>query len=198
MNETGCRPLTTSECEKVMAAFCGRYRMRNRALFLLGVKSGFRISELLSIHVRDVWNGMQIRPSVTVAWAWMKGKKQSRTVPINPRAADAIREWLAASKMDHPFFADWPLFPAQGRPKAITSRQAFSIIVDGVSAAGISTDRIGTHSCRKSYASALWTHPAVDKDMAKMAKLLGHKNFSNTLRYLEFLDGSLNTAVMEI
>ncbi len=38
--------------------------------------------------------------------------------------------------------------------------------------------------------------PFVNGDMAKMARLLGHANFSSTLRYLEFLDGSLENAVM--
>jgi len=100
--------------------------------------------------------------------------------------------------MDHAYFSDWSLFPAQGRKKAITSRQAFSVLLKAVENAGINTARVGTHSLRKGFACAAWGHPAVNKDMAKMAKLLGHKNFSNTLRYLEFLDGSLNTAVMEI
>jgi site-specific recombinase XerD len=181
-----------------MAAFRGRYKMRDRALFLLGIKSGFRISELLAIKVRDVWNGTGVRASVTVAAAWMKGRKNSRTMPINPAAAEAIRLWLRVSGMDHAYFADWPLFHAQGHKKAITSRQAFSILVESVIDAGIDPARVGTHSLRKSFASAAWSHPSVNKDMAKMAKLLGHRNFSNTLRYLEFMDDSLTTAVMEI
>lgn len=180
-----------------MAAFCGRYRMRDRALFLLGIKSGFRISELLAIKVRDVWNGTKVRESVTVAAAWMKGRKNSRTMPINPAAAEALRLWLRVSGMDHAYFADWPLFHTQGRKKAITARQAFSILVESVAQAGIDPARVGTHSLRKSFARAAWSHPAVNKDMAKMAKLLGHRNFSNTLRYLEFTD-ELTTAVMEI
>ena len=47
----GCRPLTDTEVELMQAGFGGRYATRDRALFLLGVESGFRISELLSLRM---------------------------------------------------------------------------------------------------------------------------------------------------
>ena len=43
----GCRPLDEKEIETVSQGFSGEHAARDRALFLLGVKSGFRISELL-------------------------------------------------------------------------------------------------------------------------------------------------------
>ena len=198
MNETGCRPFLPEESQKIITTFNGRYAARDRAMFILGTKTGYRCQELLSLSISAVWDGNSVRSHVTVRANWMKGKRNERTMPINPQAADAIRLWLRISKMDHPFYRDWPLFCAQGRRKAITTRQAYSIIVGAAKAAGMDITRIGTHSCRKSFAAAAWEHPSVNKDMAKMAKLLGHANFSNTLRYLEFLDGSLERTVMEI
>jgi integrase len=50
----GCRPLTDEEVVLVQQSFGGIYAARDKALFLLGVKSGFRISELLSLQVGDV------------------------------------------------------------------------------------------------------------------------------------------------
>jgi integrase len=40
----------------VTKSFGGTYAARDKALFILGVKSGFRISELLSLTVGDVTN----------------------------------------------------------------------------------------------------------------------------------------------
>jgi Phage integrase family len=51
----GCRVLTANEVARVSQAFCGTYAARDRALFILGIKTGFRISELLSLPVGDVW-----------------------------------------------------------------------------------------------------------------------------------------------
>ncbi len=50
----GTRPLTDEEIEIVSGSFSGRFELRDRALFLLGVKSGFRISELLSLRLNEI------------------------------------------------------------------------------------------------------------------------------------------------
>ena len=50
----GCRPLTDEEVEEIVQSFAGEYYKRNRAMFIPGVKSGFRISEILSLTTGDV------------------------------------------------------------------------------------------------------------------------------------------------
>jgi integrase len=47
----GCRSQTDEELMVVSQSFGGTYAARDKALFLLGIKSGFRISELLSLTV---------------------------------------------------------------------------------------------------------------------------------------------------
>ena len=63
----GCRPLTDEEIDLVLASFFGKYESRDRALFLLGLKSGFRISEILSLKVKDVCRNGRMVDRVTVA-----------------------------------------------------------------------------------------------------------------------------------
>ena len=48
----GTRPLDNNEIRLVSACFTGTFEVRNRSLFLLGVSTGGRISELLSLHDR--------------------------------------------------------------------------------------------------------------------------------------------------
>ena len=48
----GCRPLTDPE---ILAVKDGFVRTRDKALFILGLKTGLRISELLSLKVGDVY-----------------------------------------------------------------------------------------------------------------------------------------------
>ena len=59
----GTRPLNNDEIRLVSACFSGNpFEVRNRGLFLLGVSTGGRISELLSLQIGDVY---QNRAAVT-------------------------------------------------------------------------------------------------------------------------------------
>lgn len=58
----GTRPLDNDEIRRVSACFTGNlYEIRNRDLFMLGVSTGGRISELLSLQIEDVYqNGSAV------------------------------------------------------------------------------------------------------------------------------------------
>jgi integrase len=90
----GCRPLTEPEVEILQQRFGGVYAARDRALFLLGVKSGFRISELLSLRVGDVSQHGRLVERVTVQRRHMKQKLEGRTVLLHPEAKAALATWL--------------------------------------------------------------------------------------------------------
>ena len=51
----GTRPLDNTEIRLVSACFTGMFEVRNRGLFMLGVSTGGRISELLSLTIGDVY-----------------------------------------------------------------------------------------------------------------------------------------------
>ena len=57
----GTRPLNNGEIRRVSAAFTGTFEVRNRGVFMLGVSTGGRISELLSLTIGDVYqNGWAV------------------------------------------------------------------------------------------------------------------------------------------
>ena len=57
----GTRPLDNDEIRRVSACFTGTFEARNRGLFMLGVSTGGRISELLSLQLGDVYqNGRPV------------------------------------------------------------------------------------------------------------------------------------------
>ena len=51
----GTRPLDNAEIQKVSDCFEGVFEVRNRGLFMLGVSTGGRISELLSLTIGYVY-----------------------------------------------------------------------------------------------------------------------------------------------
>ena len=55
----GTRPLDNTEIQQVSGCFTGTFEARNRGLFMLGVSTGGRISELLSLEIGDVWQNQR-------------------------------------------------------------------------------------------------------------------------------------------
>ena len=50
----GTRPLDNDEIRRVSGCFTGTYQIRNHGLFMLGVSTGGRISELLSLTTSEM------------------------------------------------------------------------------------------------------------------------------------------------
>ena len=64
------RSLTEHEQAEIASALA---MGRDRLLFLFGIYTGFRIHELLSIRLQDVWRDYKAAPAVTVARRRLKG-----------------------------------------------------------------------------------------------------------------------------
>ena len=91
----GCRALTDPEICVVLAAIeSKRFGLRDRALFLLGLRSGFRISELLSLKIADVVQNGNFTDRIEVARRNMKKKLAGRQVALHSEAKKALQEWV--------------------------------------------------------------------------------------------------------
>src|SRR6185312_4189557 len=73
---TGCRPLSLEEQQQVYNALDGK---RDKALFTLQLQCGFRISELLSLQVKDVCT---LGDGTSLAREERKEDKQERTATM--------------------------------------------------------------------------------------------------------------------
>ena len=187
----GSRPLDNDEIGNVIKAFSGTYAARDRALFVLGIKSGFRISEMLSLEVSDVWRDGKVVEAVSVAGKQMKGKPAARRVPLNQEAARAIQEWLEIMGTHRP---EALLLESQRKGKAISRVQAYRILERAYDEAGL-RGKLGTHAMRKTFAHRVYE--VLEHDLVKTQRALGHKNINSTVSYLGFgADAEVNEAIL--
>ena len=77
----GTRPLDNTEIRRVCACFTGTFEARNRGLFMLGVSTGGRISELLSLTIGDVYQNRRAVTDLLFDKSIVKGGEVSRAVP---------------------------------------------------------------------------------------------------------------------
>ena len=179
----GTRPLDNAEIRKVSEAFSGTFAIRNRSLFMLGVSVGGRISELLALKVKDVWqNGKPVK-DLLFDLNIVKGGEVSRAVPVNTDGRDAIEALIAWHDEQYMNInTTRPLFPSRkGKGmKPMTRIAAHEVLKPAFEAAGLN-GKLGTHSLRKSYAQRLYEQT---NDIYAVQEMLGHKSVVTTQRYL--------------
>lgn len=175
----GCRSLTLKEKAQLGEFFAGESRLRNAALFVLGIKSGFRISELLSLRVGDIYHKGAMLEEVRVERQNMKGKRFSRVVPLHPEASKVLYAWLSFRQFPSP---DAFVFSSrQGGNRPLSRVQAWRILKDAFQACQIA-GKLATHTLRKTYAADMYE--ALGHDLEALRVSLGHADIRTTIRYL--------------
>jgi len=191
----GCRPLKDSEIKKILNSFWGKYANRDRALFVLGCKSGFRVSELLSLRIQDVYQHGEIVDRVTIERRHMKKHIEGRTVLLHPDAKKALTVLIDEMKHSGQAAADNFLFQSRKGGKSISRVQAYRILKNLFDECGIN-GKVATHSMRKTFADRVYKH--LGNDIAKTQKALGHKSINSTVSYLSFSESEIDDAILAI
>jgi len=189
---TGSRPLTEVEIQQILQAFTGKYEIRNRTLFLLGLNTGARISELLALNIGDVWRYQRPVEIIYLQKRHTKGKLVGRQITIKSGAQQALLELIQWKRQNQEALAkDAPLFVSRqgGRLKR---KQAHNILKDAFEACELS-GQVTTHSLRKTFANHVLR--ASGGNIKVLQELLGHQHLSTTEAYLSFDLEELRAAV---
>lgn len=181
----GSRPLTDLEVAAVSAAL----NVRDRAMFILGVRTGFRIKEILSLKVKDV-----LRPDgsivdrISVERRNMKGKVSGRSVVLHEDARVVLLAW-AKTRSGMP---DSILFvTSTGKP--MSRYDAWRYLDKAYRSAGC-YGRLGTHAMRKTFANRVYKR--LGYDLAKTQSAMGHVSINSTVSYLSFAQGDIDAAIL--
>ena len=190
----GSRPLTDEEIELILKSFKGRFAARDRALFTLGVKTGLRISEILSLKISDIFQHGRIVERVYVQRKNIKGKTHGRTVLLHPEVKQAVALWLNESA-EIPSDYTYLFKSRKGSNQPISRKQAWRILDTLISRVGLS-GKFGTHTMRKSFAKKIYE--LLDHDLVKTQKSLGHVSIQSTVSYLSFDQGEIDNAILSL
>jgi integrase len=80
------RPFTEPEYLTLSQHFASAHRTRDRLLLILGCATGYRIQELLSLTVGQVWDGADVVREITVARKDLKGGRGKNTYGLSKAA----------------------------------------------------------------------------------------------------------------
>ena len=161
---------------------------RDWLLFLLGINSGLRISDLLALKVSDV----KEKERVTIREV-KTGK--AKDFPLADSCRKAIAEYLKATGLPE----DAPLFCSRKRTKegayrAISRQQAYDLINEAAATVGIK-DNVGTHTLRKTFGYHAYK---AGHDITRIQQLLNHSAPSVTLRYIGITKDELDDVYINL
>jgi integrase len=192
----GCRPLSDGEVDLVMRSFGGKFALRDQALFTLGIFSGFRITELLSLRVKDVLQHGQLVDRVTVQRRHMKRQRASRTVVLHPVAKTALQAWLGRMSDRLEVTPETYVFQSRKGPNRPISRiQALRILKEAFDSCEM-TGQLGTHSMRKTFANNV--HERLGRNLVKTQQALGQQNITTTVQYMSFREEEIDEAILSL
>jgi len=140
---------------------------RDFLLFLIGINSGLRISDILNLKVSDVKNKQYIE-------IIEKKTKKYKRFPITRSFKSELENYIKGKKD-----SQW-LFQSQKSCKPLTRVQAYRIIKTACQKAKINCN-IGTHTLRKTFGYHFYKEK---KDIALLQCIFNHSSPSITMRYI--------------
>jgi len=155
---------------------------RDYLMFLTGINSGMRVSDIVKLNVNDVRNSNgTMKEHITII---EKKTKKLKKFPLCNNLLVEMEKYTRNLEQGEYLFKS-----RKGKNKPITTTQAYRIIVNAGERVGIKN--IGTHTMRKTFG---YHHYKKFKDIAILQEILNHSDPSITLRYIGINQDEINRA----
>ncbi len=158
--------LTVSETKRLLSAIDGPFLERDRAIFMIFLFAGLRVSEMSGIDIQDI---DFLEQTLTVIG---KGNKQ-RMIPLNEIVLDAIEAYINVRPV-----APTPALFLSYRKTRLSVRGIQKIVDSYVQKAGIKKN-ISPHKLRHTCATMLYD----EGTLLELKELLGHESVATTQIY---------------
>ena len=171
-------PIRDKEKIKDIGEYLKEREPKYYIMYSIGLYSGLRISDILSLRVRDVKGKTEIK---------LREKKtgKEKLFPINAELQKIIEEYCRDKK-------PWEfIVPSVFKAAAPVSREyAYRVIHEAGLKFGL--DHLGTHTLRKTFGYHFYMQT---KDIVLLMRILNHNDQSKTLRYIGIEQSTINEAM---
>ena len=200
----GCRPLSPEEIEKLKSHFLSstnKNAIRDYTLIFLGIYIGFRISELLSIKLKDIYDAKtdKVLDQVYLKKEFTKGKTEGRYIPVSDTCKELLLTYIRRYNLRDKLYAtqELCLFPSNRGlgDLPITTRQGNNIFKRAFKECGF-TGKLACHTTRKTFAQKCFNR--LDRNIVDLQQCLGHKSINSTQSYISFDNERVNNAILEL
>lgn len=181
-------PIRSKKKLEDMKTYLKGRNLRDHCLFIMGINSGLRVSDLLSLTLSSVIDNGRITDRIILR---EKKTGKAKSFPISDNAKKAIAEYLSTRKGADD---DEPLFMSDKGGNAIRRETAWRILNQAAEAVGIK-DSIGTHTMRKTFGYHAYKQGT---DITVLMRILNHSAPSVTLRYIGITQEQLDDVYLNL
>jgi integrase len=161
---------------------------RDELLFVMGINTALRISDLLSLSVEDV---LDEEGKISAALNVKERKTgKAKRLPLNYAVKNALADYLPQRRCHD---RSEPLFPSQ-KGGALSRSQAWRILKRAAESIGL--ENIGTHSLRKTFGYQVYKNSG--GDLGLVQKLMNHSTSGVTLSYIGIDRETMDKAYLEL
>ena len=181
--------LTLEDSKKLLAVTSqenNRNKERDFAILTLFLNCGMRLSELVSINIKD------IRFDDYKMTVIGKGNKE-RTIYLNKVCIDAINEYLEVRPKDKINYNSKDALFLSERRERISKRTVQYVVDKELRLARLDTTKYSTHKLRHTAATLMYQYGNVD--IRALQELLGHASISTTEIYTHVANEQVRNAV---
>ena len=148
---------------------------RNMMIWVFGINTGLRISDILGLNVGDVRNKSFVK---------LKEKKTGKfkQFPLNKKLKSLLKGFIKGRSDNEPLFLSQKGF-------RLSRNQFYVKINEACRAVSVKETSIGTHTMRKTFG---YHHYKQFKDIAILQEIFNHSSPQITLRYIGINQDEIN------
>jgi len=154
---------------EAMKKYLKEHSQRDYLLFVIGINTGLKITELLSIKFED----STVKEFYSLP---VKDEKFKQDIYLNTKVKEALLEYVQSVDVRRENY----VFQSNKTTNSITRQQAYRVIHNAAGAVGI-LGKIGTNSMRKTFGFHAYKRGIA---IALLQKHFHHATPSETLKYL--------------
>ena len=197
------QPIRSQSDRDALASYFWNHNLRDYALFIFGIYTGRRISDMVRLNVRDIAMIDKKSHFVVRERLQIQEKKTGKfsDILIHPTVRRALSKYLRRrlkKSESKGALLNEPLFKSrkQGRDGQyrLREQQAWRVLHNAAVACGL-TYKIGTHSLRKTFGYTMYQQGL---GIEKIQKLLNHNSPEITLSYIGITRDDLDEAILSL
>ena len=150
-----------------------KHSERDYVLFVFGINTGLKITEILTVKVKDVIEEGKVKDFFTIP---INELKHSKDVFLNQQVKKSLLHYVGSTSLMEEDF----LFMSRKTKLPITRQQAYRIIHQAAESVGVK-GKIGTNSMRKTFGYHAYKRGVA---ISLLQKHFHHSSPSETLKYL--------------